>query len=123
MPRPYRSAVATRYPRRVSVQVRRAGMEELDVVEPLWRAMQEHHGQLTAGRFAIRDPDESWAMRRSECAGWLADGSGVLFIARATPSPHQPDEPDRTGKVVGYAFVRWHPSGPTWDFGEVIGEV
>jgi ribosomal protein S18 acetylase RimI-like enzyme len=107
----------------VSVQVHRAGIEELDVVEPLWRAMQEHHGELTAGRFALRDPDESWTMRRSEYDGWLADGSGVLFLARATSRADQPEEPDRAGEVAGYAFVRWHPSGPTWAFGQVIGEV
>jgi ribosomal protein S18 acetylase RimI-like enzyme len=95
----------------VGVDVMRAGRTELVVVEPLWRAMQEHHGQLTAGRFAMRDPDESWALRRSEYAGWLGDGSGVLLLARI-------DE-----EVVGYAFVRWHPSGATWDLGPVIGEV
>lgn len=91
--------------------VDRAGIEELDAVEPLWRAMQEHHGRLTAGRFAMRDPDESWTLRRSEYAGWLGDDSGVLLLARSV------------NDLVGYAFVRWHASGPTWDFGQVIGEV
>jgi GNAT superfamily N-acetyltransferase len=97
----------------MTTEVRRGGLDELDAVEPLWRAMLEHHGTLTGDEFPMRAPDESWAMRRADYVGWLDDGSGMLLLARA----------EDADDVLGYAFLRWHPSGPTWDFGTLIGEV
>ena len=86
---------------------------DLDAVEPLWRAMQAHHGELTGGDFPMREPDHSWQLRRAEYLRWLDSGTARLLLARASGS----------ADVLGYALIRWHPAGPTWDFGDELGEL
>jgi ribosomal protein S18 acetylase RimI-like enzyme len=97
----------------MTIKVQRGGRDSLDAIEPLWKAMLEHHGVLTGDQFPMREPAESWSLRRAEYVGWLDDGSGILLLATS----------DSSADVAGYAFLRWRPAGATWDFGSVIGEV
>ncbi len=96
----------------MTVEVRVGGADDVGRIEPLWRAMVDHHAELTGHEFPIRDRATSWAMRRAQYQGWLTDGVGELMLATTAESA-----------ILGYAFVRWHASGPTWDFGPVVGEL
>jgi ribosomal protein S18 acetylase RimI-like enzyme len=88
------------------------GTDRLDEVEPLWLSMLAAHADLTGDRLPMRAAEQSWPMRRGQYVGWLKDGSGLLLLAQ-----------DESRTAVGYAFVRWRASGPTWDFGPLIGEI
>jgi len=84
---------------------------DVDDVGPLWRSMVDHHRELAGGDHPVRDAVDSWAICRADYGRWLADGSGVLLVAKDG------------GTAVGYAFLRLLPSGQTFDFGDVRGEV
>ena len=85
--------------------------DDVDDVGPLWRAMVGHHRELAGDDLPVREPGESWAICRADYQRWLADGSGLLLLAREGTA------------TVGYAFLRLLPSGQTFDFGERRGEV
>jgi ribosomal protein S18 acetylase RimI-like enzyme len=87
----------------------------LDEVAPLWKAMVEHHRELTAGQLPVRSPDEAWRRRRLEYDAWLSGGRAWLLLAVDATSPQQ--APD------GYAVIRLADSGATWDLGEAVGEL
>jgi ribosomal protein S18 acetylase RimI-like enzyme len=74
--------------------------------------MVEHHRQVADGAVPVRRSDDAWEMRRREYLGWLEDGTGSLLVARRDD-----------GGLDGYAFLRVLGSGPTFDFGDVRGEV
>ncbi|WP_214404003.1 GNAT family N-acetyltransferase [Pseudonocardia lacus] len=86
---------------------------DVDAVGPLWRSMVAHHDQLISDRVPVRDADAAWEMRHPQYRAWLAEGSGFLRFAR------RPDEPE----PIGYGFFRLVRSGPTFDLGDVHGEV
>jgi ribosomal protein S18 acetylase RimI-like enzyme len=84
----------------VSFTVRRAGIERLDALAPLWIAMQEHHEAvappaLTAEVARFREPADSWRRRRASYTSWFAADSAVLHVAEAGG-----------GDLAGYAMVR-----------------
>jgi ribosomal protein S18 acetylase RimI-like enzyme len=94
------------------VEVTRGTLADLDDVEPLWRALGEHHRELAPAGIGTRDPDEAWRIRRAQYEGWLADGRGTLLLAR------------EDGRAVGYAMVTVEEAGPaTWDLGDCTGEI
>ena len=74
--------------------------------------MVEHHREVAEGSVPVRGSDDAWEMRRSEYLRWLEDGTGALLLAH-----------DTDGSLAGYAFLRVVGSGPTFDFGDVRGEV
>ena len=84
----------------MSFTVRRAGIERLDALAPLWIAMQEHHEAvappaLAAEVAAFREQADSWRRRRASYASWFAADSAVLHVAEADD-----------GTLAGYAMVR-----------------
>ena len=84
----------------MSFTVRRAGIERLDALAPLWIAMQEQHEAvappaLTAEVAPFRDRADSWRRRRASYASWFAADSAVLHVAEADD-----------GDLAGYAMVR-----------------
>jgi ribosomal protein S18 acetylase RimI-like enzyme len=97
----------------VDIEITSGDLTDVGSLAPLWMAMVEHHRAVVAGRVPVRHASEAWERRRREYESWLADGSGLLFLARA----------DGVGEVVGYAMCRLVPSGPTFDFGPVRGDV
>jgi GNAT superfamily N-acetyltransferase len=96
----------------MTIVVVAGGEELLDQVEPLWLSLLSTHAELTGDRLPIRPSRQSWSMRSEQYRGWLADGSGTFLLAR-----------DESQTAVGYAFLRWHDSGPTWDLGPAVGEI
>ena len=97
------------------VEIRRcASIEEVDLLEPLWGALQRHHAEVDpvlAGRLPKRDVDASWRMRRAKYERWLSDSETFFAIAEAGSQP------------VGYAFVTVGPGFASWESGERIAEL
>jgi ribosomal protein S18 acetylase RimI-like enzyme len=81
--------------------IERRGADALDEIASLWHALKNHHAECTPG-IPVRGDDESWALRRSDYEGWLAQPGAFLLLAR---------EDDR---AVAYALVRIQEAGPTW---------
>jgi ribosomal protein S18 acetylase RimI-like enzyme len=97
----------------VDIEITPGGLPDVDVLAPLWMAMVEHHRAVVAGRVPVRPADEAWARRRTEYVSWLEDGSGLLHLARR----------EGAAEVVGYAMCHLVPSGPTFDLGDIRGDV
>lgn len=89
-------------------------VEELDVVEPMWNALQEHHGRITPEldpQTPKRALDEAWRVRRSKYVRWLEDPETFFVVAEDESGP------------VGYAFVTVGPGYASWQTGERAGEL
>lgn len=97
----------------VDIAATTAPTAALEPLAELWTAMVATHRRLSADRLPVRDEADAWELRRAQYRRWLTDGSGILLTART---------PDRTAPS-GYAFLRVTTSGPTFDFGERVGEV
>jgi GNAT superfamily N-acetyltransferase len=93
------------------VSIRDIAERELDLVEPLWSALREHHASVAPGLGATREREESWARRRAQYEGWLADPDAFVLLA------------ERDGAPVGYAMVHLHDGSPTWPTSERTGEL
>ena len=63
----------------------------------------------------MRSPGDAWELRSAQYREWLEAGDTWLLIA--VPS----DEP--RGQPWGYAALRLHESGPSWELGERVGEI
>lgn len=94
-----------------SVRIRRIAVSELDVIEPLWNALREHHSSVTPDLGEPRSRAESWQLRRSQYEGWLSDSDAFLLVAEREEEP------------VGYAMVQLREGSPTWPLSERAGEI
>jgi GNAT superfamily N-acetyltransferase len=92
-----------------AIALRRSNsVSELDRLEPLWNALQEHHARITP-RLGTRPPrelDDAWRVRRSKYERWLADPDTFFLLA------------EEHGRPVGYAFVTIGPGYASWATGE-----
>ena len=78
------------------VQITKAGAERVDELEPLWKALQEHHATVMphlAG-LAARDLDASWQLRRDKYHALLRQPGAFVMIA------------EDDSRLLGYAMVR-----------------
>lgn len=85
---------------------------ELDSLEPLWNALQEHHAQISPEldpQTPKRTLADAWRVRRSKYLRWLEDPEAFFVIAEGTSGP------------VGYAFVTVGPGYASWATGERAG--
>jgi ribosomal protein S18 acetylase RimI-like enzyme len=94
-----------------SVRIRRIDATELDLVEPLWNALREHHSSVTPKLGEPRPRTESWQYRRAQYARWLAGPGAFLLLAERDEEP------------VGYAMVQPRDGSPTWPLSERAGEL
>ncbi len=92
-------------------EIRRLGASELDLIEPLWNALREHHSSVTPKLGEPRSRSESWLRRRRQYEGWLADPDAFVLLA------------ERDGERVGYAMVQVREGSPTWPVSEHAGEI
>lgn len=84
--------------------------EELDVLEPLWNALQEHHSEILpalGGQTPPRSLQDAWDRRRSKYARWLDDSETFFVVAECGDKP------------VGYAFVTVGPGYAGWATGRL----
>lgn len=88
-------------------------IDEIDAVEPMWNALQEHHVRITPAldpHTPGRDLADAWRVRRSKYVRWLADPEAFFVIAE-----------DKSGPI-GYAFVTVGPGYASWRTGELGAE-
>jgi ribosomal protein S18 acetylase RimI-like enzyme len=84
-------------------------VEALDVLEPLWNALQEHHARITPEldpQTPKRDVADAWRVRRSKYVHWLEDAETFFIVA------------EDAGRPVGYAFVTVGPGYASWLTGD-----
>jgi GNAT superfamily N-acetyltransferase len=86
-------------------EIREIGLDEIDVVEPLWFSLLQHHGSIAPQMPPIRQRGDSWRLRRKLYEQWLSEPDAFAFVAYAD------DEP------VGYALVKIDDADDTWDSG------
>jgi ribosomal protein S18 acetylase RimI-like enzyme len=94
-----------------SVEIRRIGASELDLIEPLWNALREHHSSVMPELGDPRPRRESWRRRRRQYEGWLAGPDAFLLLA------------ERGEKQLGYAMVQIREGSATWPLSERAGEI
>jgi ribosomal protein S18 acetylase RimI-like enzyme len=99
----------TAYEESVTIVV--AGVEGVEEVEVLWKALHQHHEEV-APHFGITlELDESWKRRKANYQKWLREAGTRLFIAKDN------------GKSVGYVLVRIIGGSETWKSGDRIAEL
>ena len=89
-------------------------IEEIDAVEALWNALQEHHSRITpslAGQAPKRDLGDAWRLRRGKYERWLGEEDTFFVIAESA------------GKPIGYAFVTVGPGYASWTTGKRLAEL
>jgi ribosomal protein S18 acetylase RimI-like enzyme len=92
------------------VVIERVDAVSLDELKPLWTALLERHEEVWS-RLPQRAPDDSWARRRRQYEGWLADEGSFVLVAR------------RGGAAVGYIVVDVGEGDETYLTGERIGTI
>jgi GNAT superfamily N-acetyltransferase len=94
-----------------AISIRPLDTSEIELVEPLWNALREHHTALAPTLESPRPREESWARRRAQYETWLAEPGSFILIA------------ERAGSPVGYAMVHLRSASPTWSSSERAGEI
>jgi GNAT superfamily N-acetyltransferase len=88
------------------------GPERIPDLEPLWRALHDHHRGIAGGVAGVRPFEESWRQRRDQYRGWLeGETEAALLVA------------ERDGRAVGYAMLTAGAGAATWDLGERVVEM
>lgn len=86
------------------IEVVRGDASRVDELEPLWLALREHHGSITAHWGSLRAAEQSRAQRRQTYLDILGDG-GSLHLAVDG------------GRVVGHAICEQEEGrSPTWEW-------
>jgi ribosomal protein S18 acetylase RimI-like enzyme len=96
------------------MQIVRAGSERIDDLQPLWESLHEHHATIAphlARLGPVRDPRDSWAVRRALYEEWLVEPDAFVLIA------------ELDGQPVGYALVHLRGPEETWATGDRIGSL
>ncbi len=93
------------------VRVSEASAERVGDLEPLWRALYEHHRGLAEGVGGVNPFEESWRRRRAQYEEWVRGEDAALLVA------------ERDGRLVGYAMLTVNPPPATWDFGKAVVEI
>jgi GNAT superfamily N-acetyltransferase len=84
------------------VTIERLDPADVEVLRPLWLALRDHHGSVTADWGPVRDDETSWARRRASYVTWLAEPDAFALVAR------------RGHRAVGYVLVTVNEGSPTW---------
>jgi GNAT superfamily N-acetyltransferase len=88
------------------------GPQRIPDLEPLWRALYEHHRGIAEGVARMRPFEDSWRQRRGQYQGWLeGNADAVLLVA------------ERDGRAVGYAMLTAGAGAATWDLGDTVAEI
>ncbi len=90
--------------------VRRGDRGDVDRLQPLWRALREHHVTLPAMP-PVRSPEDSWEFRKGQYLDWLSRDGHFLLVA------------ERGGELIGYAVMSLGEGAATWDLGERTAEI
>lgn len=89
-------------------------VEDLDALEPVWNALQDHHAEITPELGPGTPPRaraEAWRIRRSKYEHWLEDPDTFFVIAEAD------------GEPAGYACVTIGMPYASWATGDRLAEL
>jgi ribosomal protein S18 acetylase RimI-like enzyme len=84
----------------------------IDRLEGLWRELLDHHVAAAphlAALGAVRDPADSWRVRRAQYLRWLTSPTAAVLVAR---------EADH---LLGYAMIRSADAAGSWQWGDQAG--
>ena len=84
--------------------------EELDILEPHWNALHEHHSEVLpalGGQARPRPLLDAWNRRRAKYEQWLDDPESFFVVAEDGRKP------------IGYAFVTIGPGYAAWSTGRL----
>jgi ribosomal protein S18 acetylase RimI-like enzyme len=87
---------------------------ELDQLEPLWNALQEHHVEVTpelGPHTRARTNEEARRIRLAKYERWLGDPDTFFIVAAVD------------GEPAGYAFVTVGMPYASWDAGERLANL
>lgn len=90
--------------------IERLDPARLDELEQLWGALLARHAEVWS-LLPMRSPPESWARRRRQYEGWLADEGSFVIIARRADAP------------VGYILVDITEGDETYVTGERVARI
>ncbi len=90
--------------------IERLDPARLDELEQLWGALLARHAEVWS-LLPMRSPAESWARRRRQYEGWLADEGSFVIIARRADAP------------VGYILVDITEGDETYVTGERVARI
>lgn len=93
------------------ISIRPLDTAGIELIEPLWNALREHHIAVAQTLDSPRPRDQSWARRRAQYEGWLAEPGSFILIA------------EQAGAPVGYAMVHLRLASPTWSSNEQAAEI
>jgi ribosomal protein S18 acetylase RimI-like enzyme len=93
------------------ISIQRVMTSELELVEPLWNALREHHASIVPALGPPRSRAESWQRRRGQYAQWLTEPGSFMLLAKRGRDP------------IGYAMVHLREGSPTWPLSERAGEL
>ena len=89
------------------------GAGEVDRVEGLWRGLIAHHDAVVGGSWRVREAGSAWDLRRAQYVEWLLAGNAWMLLAMESAGD----------AALGYAVVSVHPPGPTFDLGDLVGDL
>ncbi len=88
------------------------GSDCIDLLEPLWLQLFDHHRAVGDAGIRVIDRRRSWPRRRRLYEQLFAEPGTFVVLA------------EQDGKPVGYALCHLkHGADDTWDTGDVLGEV
>jgi GNAT superfamily N-acetyltransferase len=91
-------------------EIRRGTVEDVDRLEPLFRALWSHHVTLP-DMGPTRTAEAAWEIRSAQYREWLPKDEFTLLLA------------ERDGEPIAYAVVSIGGAGATWDVGDRWAEV
>lgn len=94
-----------------SISIRLLDADEIELVEPLWNVLREHHVALAPMLDSPRPRNGSWMRRRAQYENWLAEPDSFILVAQ------------RGESLVGYAMVHLRSASPTWSSSERAAEI
>lgn len=96
-----------------SITISDLTLDELDKLEPLWTALQDHHASISPvlGHALARRRETAWARRRAKYERWLMDPDAFVLVA------------SRGHELVGYALVTVGEGWASWSTGERLAEL
>lgn len=94
-----------------AISIRPLDTAEIELVEPLWNALREHHTGLAPTLDSPRPREESWARRRAQYETWMAEPGSFILLA------------EQAGRPIGYTMVHLRSASPTWSSSEQAGEI
>jgi ribosomal protein S18 acetylase RimI-like enzyme len=97
------------------MQIVRAGGERIADLQPLWESLSRHHAEVAPELVdvlgEIREPRDSWEVRRALYEEWFDGPDTFALIAEDGSGP------------VGYAVVQVRGPEETWSTGDRVAEL